>query len=87
MEPNPIKITINYNANSPVEIQQWPLVTGVFVERDRVSAEVNGMSYSLILDPKDPRVEVWDTDENGEINNLVAHYGLPSRPILPILRK
>ena len=72
-----IKLTINYNADSNVEIQQWPLVKCNTEESDRVSVELNGMSYSLVLDKENTRVEVWDIDNNGEIEKIKAHFKLP----------
>lgn len=80
---NPIKITINYNQNSLVEIQQWPIVQGHTPDTDRISVEFNGMSYSLVLDKDNPRIETWSLDENNEIKAIIAHTSLPRAPIVP----
>lgn len=72
------KITINHNLGTHTLIEKWAINDGLFPpEPERVSVEYNNLSYSLVFDKDNPRVEMWNLDEEGEIKEIIQTITLP----------
>lgn len=72
-----MRVTINPYVGTRLEVDQWP----IHGEPPRFVVEYNNLSYSLVLDAEQPRLEVWNMERNStngrmEINEIIKQYDL-----------
>ena len=89
MNPStPIKITINGLERQPISINQWSIYSeNAEDDKCRVSVEFNGLSYSVVLDDKNPRIETWCLNPAGEIDKMISFSTLPTNGNTVLNRK
>lgn len=73
-----VTITINHNPQNEPSIVKWEINKGFLSpESERISIEFEGASYSFVLDEDNPRLEVWNIDDKGEVSDMKANISLP----------
>lgn len=67
---NSLKITINPDVDTKVDIGGWPINTRpdlIEKEPDRVDVERDSVCYSLVFSSDGPKLEIWEVDDSGEL--------------------
>jgi len=69
-----MKVTINPQKGTHHEVINW----SVDNEPSRVSVDTEFYSYSIVLAPEGPQLEVWELDHSGEQLRLLSTQSLPN---------
>jgi len=76
-----LHVFINTNEDTTVRVHQWkikPTPKSETPDHPRVDVQTEDLSYSVILDPSEPKVESWRVNSLGELgSHPIATLGLP----------